>query len=93
VQLLGQPHALYVTAEQASALEGQQAVARGGDDLVECGLDALAAVDRDRDERQVLRQREEPLGLEPVLDAEALGAAHHQADLEAAALEHVHQHV
>ena len=48
-------------------------------DLVERRLDARARVDGDGDHRQVLGERQQPVGVQVVLDPEALDAAHDEA--------------
>ena len=52
------------------------------DDLVESGLDALACVHGDSDEREVLRECQQAVCVEVMLGAEALDAPHNDADLE-----------
>ena len=63
----------------ACALEGDEPVAAHRHDLVEQRLDARPRVDRDRDHRQVLGERQQPIGVQMVLDAEAGDAAQHEA--------------
>ena len=76
-------------AGEARALQGEQAAAGDLAQLLDDRLDPLAIVDRDRDQRQVLREREQAVGLQPLAGAEALGPAQQDAGREAAALEEV----
>ena len=69
----------------ACALEGDEAVAAHRHDLVEQRLDARPRVDRDRDDRQVLGEREQPVGVQMVLDPEARDAAQDEARAQAVA--------
>jgi len=80
--------AVAVTGE-AGALQRQQPLAGDRGQLGREGLDPLAGVDPDRDQRQVLRQREQPVGLQAPAGAEALGSAQQDARGQAAALEQV----
>ena len=93
MQLVGELDRADASREHAGALERHEAV--GGDrcDVVEGRLDALSRVDRDRDDRQILRQRQQARGLEVVLDAEALDSAHHDAGLKRAPLVEVDERI
>ena len=93
MQLVGELDGADPSSEHAGALERHQAVAGDRLDVVERGLDAPARVDRDRDDRQVLRERQQARRLEVVLDAEALDSAHHDARLKRAALVEVDQRI
>ena len=86
VRLVGRPVAV---AGEAGALQGQQAVAGDRPQLGCDGFDPLARVDGDGDQRQVLGEREQAVGLQAPAGAEALGAAQEDARREAAALEQV----
>ena len=70
---------------EACALERDEAVAAEGHDLVEERLDARALVDRDGDDRQVLGERQQPVGVQVVLDPEARDAAQDEARAQAVA--------
>ena len=74
---------------EAGALEGEEAVACHLDQLGDGSLDPLGAVDGDGDERQVLGEREQAIGLQPLAGAEALGAAQQDAARQLAPLEQV----
>ena len=52
------------------------------DDLRKEALDPRTSIHRDGHQRQILGQRQYPVGAKPVLDAEALGAAQHDAHLD-----------
>ena len=93
MQLVGELDGADPSSEHAGALERHQAVAGDGRDVVQRGFDAPAGVDRDRDDRQILRERQQARGLEVVLDAEALDPAHHDARLKRAPLVEVDQRI
>src|SRR6185437_1497812 len=73
-------------AEQSGALQRDQAVLGGGADLRQRRLDPRARVHRSQDHRQILGQAEQPVGLEHLVAAEALGAARQDAGGQAVAL-------
>ncbi len=61
--------------------------------LLEHGLDARVRVERDREQRQVFGERQQALGLQPVLDAKALDPAQQHARPDTVAGKDVHQRV
>jgi len=64
VELIGQLERREVTREQARAFEGDQAASFDLQDRLEQRFDAVAAVDRDRDDREVFGEREQAVGVE-----------------------------
>ena len=82
-----------LAGEHPGPLEGDQTMPLDRDDFVEQVLDAWPGVNRDRDEREILGQREEPVGAAVVLQAEALGATEHHADLDLLASVQIEQRV
>ena len=78
-----------IVPDQTCALHRQQAPAGDRRQLGGDGLDPLGAVDRDRQERQVLGEREQAVALEVVLRAEALRPAQQHAGGEPPPLEEV----
>ena len=90
-ELLGQLHRADLAGEQPRALERDQAAALDLQDQLEHRLDPLAAVDGDRDDRQVLGQRQQPVGVQVVQAAEAFGASQQDAGLQPVAAVDVEQ--
>jgi hypothetical protein len=68
--------------QAADALDRHQAAEPQRVDLAERRLDPPTAVDRDRDERQVLGEAQQPVGVQVLLGAEAADAPHHDARLQ-----------
>ena len=56
-------------------------------------LDHWAFVDGDRNQRQILREGEQPVGAQLMLDPEPLDRAHQHGRVQPLPLEHVHQRV
>src|SRR5262249_36377660 len=57
------------------------------------GLDGVAPVDRNGDERQIVGERQQPLRVQPLLDAEALGRAQEHSSVHAGVVEALQQDV
>ena len=74
---------------EAGALQGEEAVPGDLHQLSRGGFDPLAAIDGDRDERQVLGEGEQAVGLQPLSRPEPLGAAQQDAARQLAPLEEV----
>ena len=70
------------TGQQLRAFDGEEAAELTLPDLGDQGLDSVARVDPDRDERKVFGQAQQALGLEPVLTPEPFGSAQQDARLE-----------
>jgi hypothetical protein len=82
VQGLGEFDGFVLAGHHASALERDEPVEAELLELVQRRLDTRARVDGDRHQRQVLRERQEAVGVQVLLGPEALDAAHDQAGLE-----------
>ncbi len=83
-------------SEHPRPLERDEAVAGApGElrDLAERALDPLGAIHRQRNHREVLREAEQPLGVQPVLGAEPLEPPQQDADREVVPVEGVEDRV
>ena len=78
-----------IGAGEAGALQGEEPLPGHLRQLGRDGLDPLAAVDRDGDQRQVLGEGEQAVGLQPLPRPEPLGAAQQDAGRQLAPLEQV----
>ena len=89
VQLLGQHDRTDLVAQHPGPLQGHQAGVLHRPQLVEHRLDPRAGVHRNRHQRQVLGQAEQPVRPQVVFQPEALGAAQQDAGGELPLLEQV----
>jgi hypothetical protein len=79
--------------QHAGTFEGDEPVVEQFCDFGQGALDASAGVNGDGDDGQVLREREQAIRLQVVLDAEAFNAAHDNAGLEGVAFVEVQERV
>ena len=91
VQVLGQADPADAPGEHARPLERDQPAGGQALDRRQDSLDALAGVDGHADDRQVLGEGEQALGVQAVAQAEALGATQQDADLHRVVLVDVEQ--
>ena len=92
-ELLGKLDRLETRVEQTRALERDEPVS---DELAhprERPLDRGALVDRHGHERKILREREEPVGMERLTEPEPLGRAHQHGGSQLVLLEEIHEGV
>lgn len=82
LQLRGQLERRLPSSQHAGALQRHQPVEAELVDLDECRHDPQTGIHGDRHQRQVLRQREQPVGVQVMLDPEAFDAAHDEARLQ-----------